>query len=113
VSNTKDFSQIKPALANGSNVKLQYALVGEPAQSTGRAESPGGNVQAAGLWSTAPYKDPKLKPKTPAKPKCKGKNGTCKAHMIKELGLCVFHARQAGVYDAWTEKEVASSTSQG
>ena len=112
MSNSKDFKHIKPALANGSNVKLQHAWKGEPAYSTGRAESPGDNVQAAGLWSTAPYKDPKATPKPPKKPHCSGKDGTCKAHVIQELGLCVFHARQAGVYDAWTEKEVASSTLQ-
>jgi len=113
VPNTKDFSHIKPALANGSKVGLQHALKGEPASQIGRASSAGDNIQPAGLWSTAPYKDPKLTPKPKAKAHCKGKGGTCKAHVIKELGLCVFHARQAGVYDAWAEKEeVTSSTSK-
>jgi hypothetical protein len=113
VSNSKDFSYIKPALANGTNVMLQHAWKGEPAQATGRAESPGENIQPAGLWSTAPYVDPTQTPKAPRKAHCSGKGGTCKAHVIHDLGLCVFHARQAGVYDAWAEKEVASSTLQG
>ncbi len=109
--NSKDFSRVQPALANGSSVKPQYAVVGEPVQRVGRAESPGGNIQSAALWSTAPYKDPKLVVKPPKKQGCKGKDGTCRAHPIQDLGLCVFHARKAGVYDAWAVKEVTSSTS--
>lgn len=109
---SKDSSYIKPALANGQNVQLQYAVVGDPVYTTGRPESPGDNIKSAALWSTAPYKDPKKAVKPPKKATCKGKDGTCKAHPIQELGLCVFHARKAGVYNAWTEKEVASSTSK-
>lgn len=111
MSHTNDFSHIKPALANGTNVGLQYALRGEPVQATGRPESPGENVKQAGLWSTAPYKDPKLALK-PGKKPCKGKGGQCRAFAIQDLGYCVFHARQLGLYDAWAKEEVASSTLQ-
>jgi len=112
VTASKDSSHIQPALANGASVKLQYAVVGDPVYSTGRPESAGEHVKSAALWSSAPYKDPKKVVKPPKKVTCKGKDGTCKAHPIQELGLCVFHARKAGVYNAWTEKEVTSSTSQ-
>jgi hypothetical protein len=112
VPNSKDFSHLKPALANGQSVSLQYALRGEPVHSQGRTESAGDNIQSAALWSTAPYVDPK-KAKQPGKKPCKGKKGTCQAFAIQDLGYCVFHARQLGLYDAWqAKKEVASSTSQ-
>lgn len=109
MANTKNFSHIKPALAHGDHVALQHTLNGGPAQSTMRAEAPGDNIQQAGLWSTAPYKDPKLALK-PGKKPCKGKGGHCKAFAIQELGYCVFHARQLGLYDAWAKE--GSSTSK-
>jgi hypothetical protein len=109
VPNSKDFSHIKPALAHGDNVVLQHTLRGGPAQATMRAEAPGDNIQQAGLWSTAPHKDPKATAKTSNQP-CKGKGGQCRAYAIRELGYCVFHARQFGLYDAWAAKEESSTS---
>jgi hypothetical protein len=107
VPTTKNFSHIKPALAHGEHIALQHAWKGGPAQSTMRAEAPGENIQQAGLWSTAPYKEPA--PKKPKAPHCQGKDGTCKAALVRGLDYCVFHARQLGIYDAWTKEESSTS----
>ena len=110
---SKDSSHIKPALANGQNVRLQYAVVGDPVHTTGRPEIAWRQHQVGCAVVDRAVPGPEEgRSKPPKKATCKGKDGTCKAHPIQELGLCVFHARKAGVYNAWTEKEVASSTSK-
>jgi len=59
---TEKFNYIKPAVAHGDNVQLQYAVQGDPVSGKMRSNaSTNENVKAAGLFSTAPYKPPKAK----------------------------------------------------
>lgn len=52
-------------------------------------------VGSAAMFSTAPYIPPRPPKVKPTKPRCQGKEGTCKAGPIGDTGLCWFHTKQA------------------
>lgn len=82
-----------PANAQNEGTVAAHAVAGEPlAAAFARPNSVGDGVQQAALFSTAPYRDPALKPKKRA---CSVDG--CKGSPMKALDYCVGHARSYGL----------------
>lgn len=89
---TEDFTHIKPVVGSGGdNIKLVSQAWGDPVSDTGLVGNGGGNIQPAGLFSTAPYRPPAKSGFIPVEEriKCVGKDGTCKnTYKLRPNGLC-------------------------
>lgn len=82
-----------PANAQNAGTVAAHAVAGEPmAAAFSRPNAVGDNVQQAALFSTAPYRDPALKPKRRA---CSVDG--CKGSPMKSIEYCVGHARSLGL----------------
>jgi Fe-S cluster biogenesis protein NfuA len=86
---TENFDHIKPVVeSGGGNVKLVGRAWGSVVTGTNLVGSgDGDNIKPAGLFSTAPYVEPK-KPKSRLG-MCRGKNDTCEnTKKLRYNGLC-------------------------
>jgi|SRR5262245_54042075 len=100
---TESFNYIRPALAHGENVALQYSLAGEQVSAKVRPDAAHGdneNVQPAGLFSTAPYlpdgkHPPKARPAGRDK-KCRANDDTCNG-WAGPGGYCAGHTKSMGL----------------
>lgn len=99
---TEQFNYIRPAVAHGENVALQYAVKGDPVTGKLRqaaATDLSGNIQPAGLFSTAPYRPEGINAETRAKGrdrKCKANDDTCNG-WATTTGYCSGHSRSMGL----------------
>ena len=85
--------------AAAEGVALVHTLYGSPVASPQGFERGGGDIQPAGLHSTAPYKPPKRRAKdNPNRVLCPMDG--CKAFPTKATGYCVGHSRQLD-NDVW------------
>ena len=84
--------------AAAEGVALVHTLYGSPVASP-QGHERGGNIQPAGLHSTAPYKPPKRRVKDNPKRELCPMDG-CKAFPTKATGYCVGHSRQLD-NDVW------------
>jgi len=89
---TEKFDHIKPAVrGSGDHIKPMISAWGDPYETTGRVNTGHGNIQPAGLFSTAPYvppKEPEVVPE-PDPVHCVGKDGTCtNTKRLRYNGLC-------------------------
>jgi hypothetical protein len=90
--------------ASAEGVVLTHTLYGSPVASPQGFERNGGDIQPAGLHSTAPYRPPKRREKdNPTKPLCEYEGG-CKAFAMKAVPYCAGHARKLGVAP-WLQEE--------
>jgi hypothetical protein len=82
---TEKFDHIKPAVrGSGDHIKPMISAWGDPYETTGRVNTGHGNIQPAGLFSTAPYVPP-----TPKTEHCLGKNNTCtNTEHLRNSGYC-------------------------
>lgn len=90
--------------AAAEGVALAHTIWGSPVASPQGFERDGGNIQPAGLLSTAPYK--RRKKDNPDKPLCTYEGG-CKAFAMKAVPYCPGHARKLGVAPWLQKKETA------
>lgn len=100
---TEKFNYIKPSVAHGDNVALQYAVAGDPVSGKLRSDAAhsdtNSNIQPAGLFSTAPYRPPGTVVSERAKgrdKKCLGGEDTCNAWATR-TGYCSGHSRSMGL----------------
>jgi len=83
--------------AAAEGVALAHTIYGSPVATPLGFERGSGDIQPAGLHSTAPYKPPKRREKdNPTKPLCEYEGG-CKAFAMKAVPYCAGHARKLGV----------------
>jgi hypothetical protein len=97
---TEKFNYIKPAVAHGDKVVLQYALGGDPVTGKVRADAAHGNtnenIKPAGLFSTAPYRPEGVHARPPDRVKrCLADNDTCNG-WATTTGYCSGHRKLAG-----------------
>lgn len=92
---TESFNHIKPALAHGENVKLQHEVAGDLVTAKVRASNAftNGDIQPAGLFSTAPYKPDEPKRAAGREKKCKAHNDTCNG-WATSTGYCLPHSKK-------------------
>jgi hypothetical protein len=84
-------------------VALVHTIYGSPVASPQGFERNGGDIQLAGLHSTAPYKPPKRRQKdNPKKAFCPADG--CRAFPTKTTGYCVGHSKQLGIMNGDWEK---------
>ena len=82
--------------ASAEGVALAHTLYGEPVQGGGGVTHANGDIQLAGLHSTAPYRPPKRRMKdNPDKILCSMED--CKAFPMKTQAYCTGHARSLGL----------------
>lgn len=82
-----------PANAQNTGTVAAHALAGEPlAGAYTRPDAVAPGVSLASQFSTAPYRDPALKPKKRA---CTVEG--CKGSPMKTIDYCVGHARSLGL----------------
>lgn len=83
--------------AAAEGVALAHTIWGSPVAGP-QGHERDGNIQPAGLHSTAPYKPPKRRVKdSPKKALCPVEG--CKAFPTKATGYCVGHSKQLGLAD--------------
>jgi hypothetical protein len=83
--------------AQAPGVALQHSIAGSPVQGVGGVNHAAGNVQRAGLHSTAPYIPPKRVDAVKGKQLC-SKEG-CKAYPMKKIPYCAGHAKSLGLVE--------------
>jgi hypothetical protein len=84
--------------ASAEGVQLAHTLYGTHVQGSGGVTHASGDIQPAGLHSTAPYRPPKRRMKdNPDKLLCSAEG--CKAYPIKKVPYCAGHARKLGLVD--------------
>jgi hypothetical protein len=77
-------------------VALVHSIYGSPVQGIGGVTHAHGDIQPAGLHSTAPYRPPKRRDRdNPDKVLCSSEG--CKAFPIKTTGYCAGHSRKLGL----------------
>lgn len=93
-------SNVRRVDQNGAaeGVALVHTLYGTPVQGVGGTTHTNGNIQPAGLHSTAPYRPPKRRQRdNPDVILCSYED--CKAFPIKKTGYCAGHSRKLGLVD--------------
>lgn len=89
--------------AAAEGVALAHSIYGSPVATPLGFERDGGDIQPAGLHSTAPYKPPKRREKDSPKKTLCPMDG-CRAFPTKATGYCVGHSKQLGVMNGdWAE----------
>lgn len=89
--------------ATAPGIALAHTLAGEHKAGVGGVTHAAGNVQQAGLHSTAPYKPPRRRVQDDAKretPLCEVEG--CKAWPMKRFPVCSGHARSQGLVKNWS-----------
>ena len=83
---------------SAEGVALVHTLYGDPVQGGGGVTHAHGDIQPAGLHSTAPYRPPKRRNRdNPDKLLCSADG--CKAYPIKSHPYCAGHARSLGLVE--------------
>ena len=84
--------------ATAPGLVLQHQLAGEPVSGIGGVNHAHGDIQPAGLHSTAPYKPPKRRKRdNPDVVLCSYEE--CKAYPIRATGYCAGHSKKLGLVD--------------
>jgi len=83
---TEDFSHIKPVVqSGGGDIQLVSQAWGDAVTGVALVNTGEGNIQPAGLFSTAPYV-----PSKPKLPTCIGKHGACEnTEKLDRNGRCM------------------------
>ncbi len=82
--------------SQNQGITLAHALTGSPVSGVGGINHSEGNVQPAGLHSTAPYKPPKRRKRdNPERSLCSFDE--CKAYPMKSTGYCSGHSQNLGL----------------
>ena len=89
--------------SQNEGIALAHSIAGEPVQGVGGVQHANGDVQLAGLHSTAPYKPPKRRAHDQGdKLLCSAED--CKAYPMKKIPYCPGHARSLGLM-TWSTKK--------
>jgi hypothetical protein len=98
--------------SQNEGITLAHSLVGEPVGGIGGVTHAQGDVQPAGLHSTAPYVPPKRRAHDKGdKLLCSTED--CKAYPIKAHPYCAGHARSLGLVSWGADKKVVADGDTG